>query len=130
MVEIPDLRECLIRTTQYVRVVMRCLGGVRDYPETSEKATSLLVDLLDILYRIKDQLHWTDEKWFFHPLRLHGLHELVLLFESTLRLVEVHLHPGGVGVRELRKHVLERTIIPRLEQYKVIFILSTQPDSE
>jgi hypothetical protein len=130
MMEVSDLRESLIRATRYVRVVMRCLGGVRDHPETSERATSLLCDLLDILYRIKDQLHWTDEKWVFHPLRVQGLHELVLLFESTLRLIETHLHPGGVGVRDPRKHVLEQTIIPRLEQYKVILILSTQPDSE
>jgi hypothetical protein len=130
MVEIPDLRERLTRASQFTRIVMRCIGGGRDFPETSQKSLSLLCDLLDLLYRVKDQLSWADEKWIVHPARLDALGELLVLFQSTLRLIEIYLHPGGVGVPEHRRKILERIVIPRLEQYKVVFILSMQPESE
>ncbi|KAL1989132.1 hypothetical protein VTN96DRAFT_3679 [Rasamsonia emersonii] len=130
MVETPDLRERLARASQFTRIVMRCIGGGRDFPDTSQKALSLLCDLLDLLYRVRDQLSWADEKWIVYPARLDALNELLGLFESTLRMIEIYLHPGGVGAPEYRKKLLERIVIPRLEQYKVVFILSMQPEWE
>jgi hypothetical protein len=130
MADDSSVKEALLRVFQFLRVARRCLGGVRDFPETSEKSVSLLCDLLELLYGIKDQLNDTNKPWLLHPPRLAALYELLVLFEATLKRMEIYLHPGGVGVREFRKHLLEHTIIPRLEQYKVAFIVTTQPDSE
>jgi hypothetical protein len=130
MVDVTIVREGLLRVFQFTRVARRCLGGVRDLPETSEKTTALLADLLELLYTVKDQLAGSDETFLLSSDRLEDVYELLMLFEASLKLIEIYLHPGGVGVREFRKSLLERTIIPRLEQYKVAFILSSQPNSE
>jgi hypothetical protein len=129
MADVVEVKELLHQVCRYVRVVRRCLGGLRDHPETSEKAVSLLCDLLELLYSVKDQLNSSNEKCPFDSPRLVVLHELLKLFEATLQLMETNFHPGGVGVREFRTYLLERTMIPRLEQYKVAFLLATQTDS-
>ncbi|KAH8700290.1 ankyrin repeat-containing domain protein [Talaromyces proteolyticus] len=130
MADVTAVREGLLRVCQFIRVARRCLGGVRDLPETSERTTSLLCDLLELLYTTKDQLDGADEASALDAERLEALYELLMLFEASLKLIEVYLHPGGVGVREFRRSLLERTIIPTLEQYKVAFILSGQPPSD
>lgn len=129
MADVVEVKELLHQVCRYVRVVRRCLGGVRDNPETSEKAVSLLCDLSELLYSVKDQLSESNENGPFDPSRLGVLHELLVLFEATLELMEINFHPGGVGVREFRTYLLERTMMPRLEQYKVAFLLATQIDS-
>jgi hypothetical protein len=128
MADIAEVKEVLLRVCRYVRVVRRCLGGVRDTPETSEKATSILCDLVDLIYSVKDQLNGSDGVCVLDFSRLDALHELFLLFETTLKYMEVYLHPGGVGVRDFRTYLLERTLIPRLEQYKVAFVLAAQTE--
>lgn len=129
MADIAEVNEVLLRVCRYVRVVRRCLGGVRDTPETSDKAASILYDILDLIYSIKDQLNGPDGIFVLDTSRLDGLQELLLLFEATLKYIEIYLHPGGVGVREFRTYLLERTMIPRLEQYKVAFVLAAQTES-
>ncbi|QGA20373.1 hypothetical protein EYB26_008075 [Talaromyces marneffei] len=129
MADIAEVKEVLLRVCRYVRVVRRCLGGVRDTPETSEKAILILCDILDLIYSAKDQFNGPDGICFFDTARLDGLHNLLLLFEATLQYMEVYLHPGGVGVREFRTYLLERTLIPRLEQYKLAFVLAAQTES-
>lgn len=129
-VDVPELRENLVRLSQFIRVVMRCIGHGRDHPEISQKALFLLYDILDLLFRIKDLLNFGEEKWILQPSRVSSLDELLVLLESTLKMIETYLHPGGVGVRAFRQYVLDRLIVPKLEQYKTILILATQPDSE
>lgn len=130
MVDVAAIRESLAQTTQSTRVVIRCFGGGKDSQETSQRALSLLCDLLDLLYRVKDQLSWAEEKWIVEASRLNALHELLVWFDTTLRSIELYFQPGGIGVRYFRKYLLEQTFIPRLEQYKILLILSMQPDSE
>lgn len=129
MADVVEVKELLHQVCRYVRVVRRCLGGVRDHAETAEKAVSLLCDILELLYSVKDQLSGSNEKCPFDSSLLAAIHELLTLFEATLQLMERNFHPGGVGVREFRTYLLERTMIPRLEQYKVAFLLATQTDS-
>ncbi|KAL2215462.1 NACHT and ankyrin domain protein [Thermoascus aurantiacus ATCC 26904] len=130
MVDVAAIRESLAQTTQSTRVVIRCFGGGKDSQETSQRALSLLCDLLDLLYRVKDQLSWAEEKWIVEASRLNALHELLVWFDTTLRSIELYFQPGGIGVRYFRKYLLEQTFIPRLEQYKILLILSMQPDSD
>jgi hypothetical protein len=89
----------------------------------------LLVDIQDFLYRLKDQITWRDEKWLVESRRLAALAEVLACFSSTMQSLELYFQPGGVGVAYYRKSLLERTFLPRLEQYKVMFLLSMQPDS-
>lgn len=129
MADVVEVKELLHQLCRHVRVVRRCLGGVRDHAEASEKAVSLLCDLLELLYSVKDQLSGSNKKYPFDTSRLGDIHELLKLFEATLQLMETNFHPGGVGVREFRTYLLERTMVPRLEHYKVAFLLATQTDS-
>jgi hypothetical protein len=124
-----EVIELLLRICKYIRVVRRCVGGIRDMPDTTEKTISLLCDILELLYSVKDELNGPDGTCLLGSSRINTLHELLVLFEATLKLMEAYLHPGGVGVREFRTYFLERTVMPRLEQYKVAFILATQADS-
>lgn len=128
MVDVVEVKEQLVQVCRYIRIVRRCVGGVRDTAETSEKAISLLCDLLELIYTIKDQLSGPNDGCRLDLSRLSILHELLILFEATLKLMEVYLHPGGVGVREFRTYLLERNMMPRLELYKVAFVLATQAD--
>lgn len=129
MEAVVEVKELLHHVCRYVRVVRRCVGGVRDHAETAEKAISLLCDLLELLYSVKDQLSGSNEICPFDSSRLAVIYELLTLFEATLQLMETNLHPGGVSVREFRTYLLERTMVPRLEQYKVAFLLAAQTDS-
>lgn len=129
MVDVSTLREILAQVAQSTRIVIRCLSTGRDSQESSQTALSLLTDLLDILYRIRDQISWAEEKWLVHPKRLNSLHELLQWFESSMKTIELYFQPGGVGVCYFRKHLLEKSFLPRLEQYKIIFLLAIQPDS-
>ncbi|GKZ83595.1 hypothetical protein AnigIFM56816_008690 [Aspergillus niger] len=130
MVEIATLREALSQATQSTRIVMRCLSTRRDSQEASQRALTLLSDIQDLLYRVKDQISWGQEKWHVDPSRLDALAEVVAWLESTMKAIELYFQPGGVSVAYFRKHLLERTFLPRLEQFKILLLLAMQPDSE
>ncbi|PYH53511.1 NACHT and Ankyrin domain protein [Aspergillus niger CBS 101883] len=130
MVEVSELRADLVQVTQSIRVVMRCLSTGRDSQETSQKALTLLADILDLLYRIKEQISWGEEKWHVDPSRLAALAEMLSWLNSSMQSIELYFQPGGVSVAYFRKHLLERTFLPRLEQYKILLLLAMQPDSE
>lgn len=129
MVDVSALREFLAQVAQSTRIVIRCLNSARDSQESSQTALSLLTDLLDILYCIRDRISWTEEKWLVHPKRLHALHELLQWFESSMKTIELYFQSCGVSICYFRKRLLEKSFLPRLEQYKIIFLLATQPDS-
>ncbi|KAJ5311725.1 hypothetical protein N7476_007585 [Penicillium atrosanguineum] len=130
MVNVSAVRESLAQATQSTRVAMRCLNTGRDSHDASLRALSLLTDILDLLYRIKDEICWAEEKWFVAVGRLRDLSELLSWFGSSMRSVELYFQPGGVSPFYFRKHLLDKSYIPRLEQYKIMFLLSMQPDSE
>ncbi|RAK72874.1 NACHT and Ankyrin domain protein [Aspergillus fijiensis CBS 313.89] len=130
MVQIATLRAGLTQTTQATRTAMRCLNSGRDSQETSQKALTLLSDILDLLYRIQSQISWGEEKWHVDPARLNSLAEMLGWFDSTVKSIELYFQPGGVNVAYFRKHLLEKTFLPRLEQYKIVMLLAMQPDSE
>lgn len=128
-VAVHAVREELAQITQSTRIVIRCLSSGRDTHESSQKTLSVMVDILDLLYRVKDQISWGEEKWLVHPARLNALAELLEWFSSTLKAIELYFQPGGVSVYYFRKHLLGGTFLPRLEQYKILLLLSMQPDS-
>lgn len=129
MVDVSAVRGILAQVAESTRIVIRCLSCGRDSQESSQKAFSLLTDILDLLYRIKDQINWAEEKWLVHPERLNSLYELLGWFESSMKTIELYFQPGGVGVCHFRKLLLEKSFLARLEQYKIIFILAMQPES-
>lgn len=129
MTDVQIIREDLSRATQSARIVMRCLNSGRDSQESSQRALTLLADILDLIYRFKDQISWGQDKWLIEPSRLTTLAEILSWFDMTMKSIELYFQPGGVGVVYFRKHLLERTFLPRLEQYKVLWLLSLQPDS-
>lgn len=129
MMDVPKVREALSQVTHSTCIVIRCLSTGRDSQESSQRALVLLTDILDLLYRVKDLISWGSEKWLVEPARLGALAELVALFGSTMRSIELYFQPGGVGVCYFRKHLLEKTFLPRLEQYKILLLLSMQSDS-
>ncbi|KAL4761473.1 NACHT and Ankyrin domain protein [Aspergillus foveolatus] len=132
MAEVQALRSQLTQAAGSARVVVRCLNGSRDLQESSQRAIMLLVDALDSIYRLKDQIgdgENKDNKYLVEPHRLVALAEILERFTSTMRSMELYFQPGGVGVTYYRKHLLERTFLGRLEQYKVMLLLSMQPDS-
>lgn len=130
MANVSTVRESLAQVAQSTRVAMRFLNTGRDLHDSSLRALSLLTDILDLLYRIKDEISWAQEKCFVGVDRLRALSELLGWFALSMKAVELYFQPGGVSVFYFRKHLLEKTYIPRLEQYKVMFLLSMQPDSE
>ncbi|KAJ6104675.1 hypothetical protein N7523_010995 [Penicillium sp. IBT 18751x] len=130
MVTVSAVRENLAQAAQSTRVAMRCLNTGRDSHDASLRALSLLTDNLDLLYRIKDEICWAEEKWFVAVGRLRELSELLAWYGSSMRSIELYFQPGGVSPFYFRKHLLDKTYIPRLEQYKIMFLLSMQPDSE
>lgn len=129
------ISKLLVHVIQATRVVIRCLANGRDSQEPLQRALLLLVDILDLLYRIKDQEvgdAWaTGEKWFLQKqdIRVHELHETLTWFDSTVKTIELYFQPGGVGVCYFRTNLLERVFVPQLEQYKIGFLLLMQPDS-
>ncbi|PYI32322.1 hypothetical protein BP00DRAFT_160003 [Aspergillus indologenus CBS 114.80] len=130
MVQLTTLHKDLVKVTQAIRIVMRCLSTGRDSQETSQKALTLLTDILDILYQIKDQTILGEEKWHVGPMRLEGLGEILGWLQTTMQTIEHYFQPGGVNVAYFRKHLLERTFLPQLEQYKILLLLAMQPDSD
>ncbi|KAJ6007800.1 hypothetical protein N7540_011776 [Penicillium herquei] len=126
----PALRGRLARVSRSIRTVLRCLGGTKESPENAQRCLLLLCELLDLLCRLQDQLTWAEEKWVLEPTRLLGLNEILRSFESTMDSLEVYFQPGGVTSRSFRKRLLENTFVPRLEQFKVMMILSMQPESK
>ncbi|KAJ6095512.1 hypothetical protein N7486_006258 [Penicillium sp. IBT 16267x] len=130
MVNVSAVRDSLVQAAQSTRVGMRCLNTGRDSHDASMRALSLLTDLLDLLYRIKDEISWAEEKWFVAVGRLRALSELLSWFRLTMKSLELYFQPGGVSPFYFRKHLLDKTYIPRFEQYKIMFLLSMQPDSE
>lgn len=135
MVDGPIICKTLAHVIQTTRIVIRCLASGRDSQESSQRAVLLLVDILDLLYRIKDQAtdFWTatGEKWFLdrQGSRLHDLYGTLRWLDSTMKTVELYFQPGGVGVCYFRKQLLEVTFLPQFEQYKIVFLLWLQPDS-
>lgn len=128
------LRKTLTHVIHATRIVIRCLASGRDSQEPSQRALLLLVDTLDLLYRVKDEAldAWAaEEKWFMEKqgLRFRDLDEILGWFDSMMKTVEFYFQPGGVGVCYLRKHLLERTFLPQLELYKIVFLLWMQPES-
>lgn len=87
----------------------------------------LLIDILELIYCIRDQFSSTEIKQGVGISRINELDEVLRWFDVTLKSMEVYFQPVGIGARYFRKH-LEKTFLPLLEQYKIIFILSTQPE--
>lgn len=134
MAETPTIRKILTNVIQASRIVIRCLASGRDFQEPSQRALLLLVDIVELLYCIKDQtsgLRTTGEKWLAwkQEMRVLDLYETLKWFDSTMKTIELYFQPGGVGVCHFRKHLLEKTFLPRLEQYRIAFLLWMQPDS-
>ncbi|GAB1216423.1 hypothetical protein ATERTT37_005638 [Aspergillus terreus] len=129
MVEVSVLRGRLTQAARAVRAITRCSCGGRESQESSQKALLILSELLDLLYQVREQLSCAVEKWVTAPARLNTLDEMLSCFESTVRTIEVTFQPGGVSSRTYRKGLLERTFLPRLEQYKTYFIVTLQADS-
>ncbi|KAA8647458.1 NACHT and Ankyrin domain protein [Aspergillus tanneri] len=129
MVEISVIRERLTQAAQSIRAVTRSLGGARESQESTQKALLALSEVLDLVYQLREQISWMNEKWVVAPARLCSLDELLSAFESTIRVIEINFQPGGVSSRASRKGLLERTFLPRLEQYKMAFLVAMQPES-
>lgn len=129
MANVKVLRDQLTQAAGSARVVVRCLNGGRDLQEPSQRAIMILVDALDTLHQLKYQLGRGKDKWVVEPSRLMALGEILDCFAATMKSMQVYFQPGGVGVNYYQKHLLKRTFLPRLEQYKVMLLLSMQPDS-
>lgn len=130
MVNVSAVRASLTQAAQSTRVAMRCLNTGRDSHDASLRAISLLMDILDLLYRIKDEISWVEDKWFVAVGRLRALNELLSWFVLSMKSFELYFQPGGVSPFYFRKHLLDKAYIPRLEQYKIMFLVSMQPGSE
>lgn len=109
-----------------VRAVLRCLASNKESRESIQRALLLLCELQDLLCRLQDQLTCAEENWVVEPPSLFDLNEVLDSFESTLETIEISLQPGGVSARMFRKRLLEKTFIPRLEQFKAAMILASQ----
>ncbi|EAW11191.1 NACHT and Ankyrin domain protein [Aspergillus clavatus NRRL 1] len=129
MATVQDVREDLARVTQSTRIAIRCLTSGRDAHDSAQKALSVLVDILDLLYCVRDRISWGEDKWLVEPARLNALAEMLSWFEATLKSIELYFQPGGVSVYYFRKHLLGITFLPRFEQYKILLLLATQPES-
>lgn len=130
MADVSAVRESLTQVVQSTHVAMRCLSAGRDPHDFLLRALSLVTDILELLYRIKDEISSAEKKWFVAVGRLSALGELLEWFVSSMKSIELYFQPGGVSVFYFRKHLLEKTYIPMLEQYKIMFLLFSQPDSE
>lgn len=120
----------LTRISRSIRVVLRCLGAIKESQEGYQRVLLLLCELLDLICRLQDQLTWAEERWIVDALRLRNLDELLRSLESTIEAIDVYFQPGGVSSRLYRRRLLDNTFIPRLEQFKVMIILSMQPESK
>lgn len=119
------VQKTLSHVIQAVHVVVRCLASERDSQDSSQRALLLLVDIVGLLYHIKDEIHSTwavDGTW-------DGLYQILVWFEATTKSMESYFQPGGVGVCYFRKCLLQDTFLPQLEQYKTAFLLCLQDDS-
>ncbi|KAJ5294285.1 hypothetical protein N7508_009106 [Penicillium antarcticum] len=112
MVNVSAVRESLAQVAQSTRVAMRFLNTGRDLPDSSLRALSLLTDILDLLYRIKDEITWAEEKWFVAVGRLRALAELLGWFGMSMRSVELYFQPGG------ERTLLDKTIRKDLKVHR------------
>ena len=129
MVTGPAIRGRLTRLSRSLRAILRCLGGNKESQDISNRTLLLLCELQDLLCRVQDQLTWAEEKWIMDPSRLLNLNEVLSSFESTVEAMDICFQPGGISARLFRKRLLENTFIPRLEQFKLMMILTMQPGS-
>lgn len=129
MVEASEIRGRLTQAAQSIRAVTRSLGSARESQEATQRALLALSEILDLVYQLREQLSWADEKWVTAPARLCSLEDLLSAFDSTISIIEVNFQPGGVSSRASRKGLMERTFLPRLEEYKVAFLVAMQPES-
>lgn len=121
------VQKTLSHVIQAVHVVVRCLASERDSQDSSQRALLLLVDILGLLYHIKDDVNSSltvdrDQSW-------DRLYQVLVWFEATTKSMESYFQPGGVGVCYFRKCLLQDTFLPQLEQYKTAFLLWLQSDS-
>lgn len=121
------VQKTLSHVIQAVHVVVRCLASERDSQDSSQRALLLLVDILGLLYHIKDEANssWAvdgNQSW-------DRLYQVLVWFEATTKSMESYFQPGGVGVCYFRKCLLQDTFLPQLEQYKTAFLLWLQSDS-
>jgi hypothetical protein len=129
MVDTSAIRKRLAQASQSTRAARRSLLGGREPHDYQQKAVLLLSEILDLLYELREQLSWAEEKWVVAEERLDGLNDLLNYFVSTIRALEYYFQPGGVSSRHYRKSLLERTFLPRLEQFKVLILVVLQPES-
>ncbi|KAF7625823.1 NACHT and ankyrin domain protein [Aspergillus flavus] len=129
MVEAAAIRERLTQTARSVIAITRSFGTKQESQEALQKVTLMLCEILNLLYQIREQLSWAEEKWVVAPARLNIIEEILGAFESTARTMEASFQPGGVSSRMFRKGLIERTFLPRLELYKVAFLVLMQPES-
>lgn len=121
------VQKTLNHVIQEVHVVVRCLASERDSQDSSQRALLLLVDILGLLYHLKDEV---SSSWAVDVNRsLDRLYEVLVWFEATTKSMESYFQPGGVGVCYFRKCLLQDTFLPQLEQYKTAFLLWMQSDS-
>ncbi|KAE8337056.1 hypothetical protein BDV24DRAFT_105720 [Aspergillus arachidicola] len=130
MVEAAAIRERLTQTAQSVIAITRSFGTKQESQEVLQKVTLMLCEILNLLYQIREQLSWAEEKWVVAPARLNIIEEILGAFESTAKTMETSFQPGGVSSRMFRKGLIERTFLPRLELYKVAFLVLIQPESD
>ncbi|GFG22243.1 isoform 4 of ankyrin-2 [Aspergillus udagawae] len=129
MVDTPAIRKRLAQASQSTRAARRSLLGGREPQDYQQKVVLLLSEILDLLYEIREQLSWAEEKWVVAQERLVGLNDLLNYFMSTIRALEYYFQPSGVSSRHYRKSLLERTFLPRLEQFKVLILVVLQAES-
>lgn len=130
MLEASTICARLAQVSRSIRVIIRSLSGGRDSQESFPKPLQILCEILDLVYQLREQVSWAEEKWVVEQSRLESLSELLASFESSISALEFYLQPGGVGIRYFRKHLLERTFMPRLEQYKTILLVVMQPNTQ
>ncbi|KAE8134007.1 hypothetical protein BDV38DRAFT_256407 [Aspergillus pseudotamarii] len=129
MVEAAAIRERLTQAARSVIAITRSFGTKQESQEALQKVTLILCEILNLLYQIREQLSWAEEKWVVAPARLNIIEEILGAFASTAKTMETSFQPGGVSSRLFRKGLIERTFLPRLELYKVAFLVLIQPES-
>ncbi|KAH1981979.1 hypothetical protein KXW88_005009 [Aspergillus fumigatus] len=129
MVDTPAIRKRLAQASQSTRAARRSLLDGREPQDYQQKAVLLLSEILDLLYEIREQLSGEEEKWVVAQERLDSLDDFLNYFMSTIRALEYYFQPGGVSSRHYRKSLLERTFLPRLEQFKSLILVVLQAES-
>ena len=118
----------LARVAQFVHVVIRFLDDSKGIHISPQAVSSLLVDILELINRTKDRYSSGKKKPSISQPEYHALSEMLEWFQSTLRTIELYFQPGAM--QYFGQHLLEKTFLPQLQQYKILFILSTESESE